>query len=143
MNKLTQLYIPLITAILILFMSGCELIVLRQPYTVIRLTDINQKSPTGLVMLVKRELDSMNTTAVLNLLVTPQLRPLNGIEKLSMLSSVQRLLQRSKGKELIVKDINFSQNQTSAVVKANFNHLEPIRFSVVKNEERWFVTSWE
>jgi hypothetical protein len=123
--------------------SGCELIVLRQPYTVLRLTDINQKSPTGVVMLVKSELDSLNTTAVLNLILSQQLRPLNGIEKLSMLSTVQRLLYRSKGKELIVKDITYSQNETRAIVKANFNHLEPIEFSVVKNEERWFVTSWQ
>jgi hypothetical protein len=60
-----------------------------------------------------------------------------------MLSTVQRLLYRSKGKELIVKDITYSQNETRAIVKANFNHLEPIEFSVVKNEERWFVTSWQ
>lgn len=129
--------------IILCFVTGCELIILRQPYTVIRLTDINQKSPTGLVMLVKRELDSMNTTAVLNLVLSSQLRPLNGSEKLSMLSSVQRLLVRSQGKELIIKEITYSQNSLVANVKANFNHLEPIEFSVVKNEDRWFVTSWQ
>lgn len=143
MNTINLLKFFLLVIVTLTLVSGCELIVLRQPYTVIRLTDINQKSPTGVVMLVKRELDSSNTTAVLNLLLSQQLRPLNGIEKLSMLSSVQRLLSRSKGKELIVKDIAYSQNQTSAIVKANFNHLEPIVFSVVKNEERWFVTSWQ
>jgi len=143
MNIVNPLKLFLFVIVTLTLVSGCELIVLRQPYTVIRLTDINQKSPTGVVMLVKRELDSLNTTAVLNLMLTHQFRPLNGIEKLSMLSSVQRLLIRSKGKELIVKDISYSQNQTSAKVKANFNHLEPIEFSVVKNEERWYVTSWE
>lgn len=143
MSKSIIFFVLFSLFVVLCLFSGCELIVLRQPYTVIRLTDINQKSPTGVVMLVKRELDSLNTTAVLNLLLTSQLRPLNGTEKLSMLSSVQRLLIRSKGKELIIKDIIYSQNSKEAMVKANFNHLEPIEFSVIKNDERWFVSSWQ
>lgn len=143
MSKNITLLFLICFVVMLSLLSSCELIVLRQPYTVIRLTDIDQKSPTGVVMLVKRELDSLNTTAVLNLLMTSQLRPLNGTEKLSMLSTVQRLLIRSKGKELIIKDITYSQNSMVAMVKANFNHLEPIEFSVVKNEDRWFVSSWQ
>lgn len=129
--------------LMVLFCNSCELIVLRQPYTVVKLTDIDQKSPTGLVMLVKRELDSLNTTAVLNLMLSSELKPLNGIEKFSILSSVQRLQLRSKGKELYVNTVEFSQNSTTATVSGKFNQIEPIEFSVVKNNERWYVSSWK
>jgi hypothetical protein len=141
-NYCTLAYI-LLLPLIVLFCNSCELIVIRQPYTVIKLTDIDQKSPNGLVMLVKRELDSLNTTAVLNLMLTSELKPLNGIEKFSILSSVQRLQLRSKGKELYVNDVRFSQNSTAATVSGKFNQIEPIEFSVVKNNERWYVTSWK
>ncbi|GEM_PF-2996023 len=146
MNRLEKLYkytfLIIFSITISIFVSGCELIVLRQPYTVITLTDIDQMTPSGVVLLFKRELDSLNTTAVLSLMTNENLKQFNGAEKFSHLSSVQRLLYRSKGKNLFIKNVQFSNNPTSAIVKATFNYIEPIEFSVIQRNERWFVTSW-
>lgn len=125
--------------LLIVLLSGCELIVLGSKKE--KQIEINQNSAFGVVYLFKTELDSNNSRGATNILVQPDGKFYLAIDRYDMFDEMERMMRIIGSKTItnISADTLSNSNQS---IKVEFDYLTNVSFNAQKIKNYWYITQY-
>jgi hypothetical protein len=120
-------------------LSACEVFTIGG--NTIQLTNINQFSPQGTVLLFKSELDSNNIVAATRILSdSNRKRLLTPVEKYDLRFEVERY-RRLLSKRSITELTTDTLAKNVLAVHAEFDYLKRLKFTTVKFNNRWYIAA--
>lgn len=125
--------------ILLLLLSGCELIVIgtkRESKPVVNLT---QETPLGAVYLFKAELDSNNISSASDLMARIDGQKFLAIERYDKFFEIDRL-KRILFMKPVTKVKTDTINNKTFVFFIEYDYLTNVSFTAQKINEEWFIT---
>ncbi|TAE30295.1 MAG: hypothetical protein EAZ92_04820 [Candidatus Kapaibacterium sp.] len=119
--------------------AACAMIVVKEPTNTRTITERDQESPQGVVLLFKAEIDSNNVQAAIKVMASDDERPLLAIEKLDMQEEIARL-----GRIITKRDITAQRVDTLSPVRqrlrTEFGYLKELTFMTVRIDSLWFIS---
>ena len=123
----------------IALLSGCELFVVGTPAKPRIIIERSQRSAPGVVHLFKAELDSGNTTAATELMVSSNGRPLLAVEKYELADDLTRWKSVMAGQPISDTKVDTINAETHEVV-ITLDYVRKMNFSTVRRDGAWWVT---
>jgi len=125
---------------LLTLFSGCELFTVgKKPKP--KPLEISQRTPLGVVILFKTELDSTNSYAAVKLLASPKGTHYSADEKFELLDDLSRF-----GRLLEKKPVTgFTKDSVSPVatnIHLQLDYYKTFAFSTINLDGKWFVTEY-
>jgi hypothetical protein len=125
--------------LIIIFTSGCELIVLGTKKE--RAIEINQNSSIGVVHLFKVELDSNNIRGATEVLARPTGEHYLAIDKYEMFWEMERMARIIAQKPITdFKTDTLSDNNHKITV--HFDYITEVDFVIEKIDNNWYITQY-
>lgn len=125
-----------------LVLASCEMITIGSRRNAPRFYDLNQKTPVGLILLFKIDLDSNNIPAASQLIAHQEGSRLLAIEKYDMYDDIwllQRIIQ--------FKDITKIQLDTLSKVmqriEIEFNYTRCVTFKTKQIQDYWYIVGYD
>lgn len=119
--------------------AGCELFVIGTPARPRIIIERSQRTAPGVVHLFKAELDSGNTTAATELMVSANGRALLAVEKYELADDLQRWKSVMSG--LPISDTRVDTLGPDAhEVSITLDYIRKMNFSTVRRDGLWWVT---
>lgn len=134
--KIALLIISFVTACLC---AGCELFVVGTPAKPRMIIERSQRTAPGVVHLFKAELDSGNTTAATELMVSSSGRPLLAVEKYELADDLARWKSVMSGlpiSDTRVDTINVDVHE----VTITLDYIRKMNFGTIQRNGQWWVT---
>ena len=118
---------------------GCELFVVGTPARPRMIIERSQRTAAGVVHLFKAELDSGNTTAATELMVSASGRPLLAVEKYELADDLQRWKTVMSGQPISDTRIDTLGPEAHEVF-ITLDYIRKMNFSTVRRDGLWWVT---
>lgn len=119
--------------------SSCELFVVGTPAKPRIIIERSQRTAPGVVHLFKAELDSGNTTAATELMVSANGRPLLAVEKYELADDLTRW-------KAVMSGLPISDTRTDTVgddaheVTITLDYVRKMKFGTVRRDGVWWIT---
>lgn len=119
--------------------SSCELFVVGTPAKPRVIIERSQRTAPGVVHLFKAELDSGNTTAATELMVSANGRPLLAVEKYELADDLTRW-------KSVMSGLPISDTRTDTLgddaheVTITLDYIRKMKFGTVKRDDVWWIT---
>jgi hypothetical protein len=125
---------------LLIVFSGCELFTVgKKPKP--KPLEISQRSPLGVVILFKTELDSTNSFAAVKLIASPKGTHYSADEKFELLDDLTRF-GRLLEKKPVTGFIKDSVSLVATNIHLQLDYYKTFAFSTVNIDGKWFVTEY-
>lgn len=136
-----QMRILLIAVSVAIIATSCELFVIGGGSAVRRpaVVELSQRSAPGVVHLFKAELDTGNTTAAAELMVSATGRPLLAVEKYEMADDLARWKAVMAGKPISDTRIDTVGPESLEVV-ITVDYIRKMNFSTIRRNDLWWIT---
>lgn len=124
-----------------LLLTGCELFHLgatRAP----QLPDADQKTPYGMLLLFKTELDNNNIAAATRILAKEPQTPYLAIEKYELRNEIERFGRRIAHWDITSLAVD-TLSPASLRLRTEFNYIKEVTFTTAKMNDLWFIVSIE
>jgi hypothetical protein len=120
-------------------LTGCEVFVVGTPSKPKMVIERSQRSSPGVVHLFKAELDSGNTIAATELMVSSSGRPLLAVEKHELADDLTRWKSVMAGEPISDTRIDTVNAETHEVV-ITLDYVRKMNFSTIRRNGAWWVT---
>lgn len=134
-----RLISPLCLIALALACVGCELFVVGTPARPRMIVERSQRTAAGVVHLFKAELDSGNTVAATELMVSANGRALLAVEKYELADDLQRWKSVMSGQPISDTRVDTLGPEAHDVV-ITLDYIRKMNFSTVRRDGLWWVT---
>jgi hypothetical protein len=124
---------------LALMASSCELFVVGTPAKPRVVIERSQRTAPGVVHLFKAELDSSNTTAATELMVSANGRPLLAVEKYELADDLTRW-------KSVMNGLPISDTRTDTLaedmhdVTVTLDYIRKMKFGTIRRDGLWWIT---
>jgi len=119
--------------------TSCELFVVGTPARPRIVIERSQRSAPGVVHLFKAELDSGNTTAATELMVSPNGRPLLAVEKYELADDLNRWKSVMAG--VPISDTRIDTLSTDMQdVTITLDYIRKMKFGTINRDGEWWIT---
>ncbi|MCX6139778.1 MAG: hypothetical protein NTX15_02945 [Candidatus Kapabacteria bacterium] len=136
---MTRTNLVLTVCSLVLVVTGCELFVIgggaRRPIPI----ELSQSTSPGVVHLFKAELDSGNTTAATELMLSASGRPLLAVEKCDLVDDLLRW-RKIMAQQPISETVVDTVNDSTHIVRITLDYVRVMQFSTLRRKQLWWVT---
>ncbi|MEY3386484.1 MAG: hypothetical protein RIR53_1295 [Bacteroidota bacterium] len=128
-----------VMSVLALALTGCELFVIGTTPRRTTVIERSQRSSAGVVHVFKAEIDSGNTTAATELMVSSSGRPLLAVEKYELADDLVRW--RS-----VMASIPISETRIDTVsesvheVTITLDYIRKMQFGTLRKDGQWWIT---
>ena len=122
-----------------LMLTSCELFVVGTPVKPRLVIERSQRTSPGVVHLFKAELDSGNTTAATELMVSSSGRPLLAVEKYELSDDLTRWKSVMAGQPVSDTHVDTINPETHEVV-ITLDYVRKMNFSTIRRDGSWWVT---
>jgi hypothetical protein len=125
-----------------LVLASCEMISISSRNRISRSYELNQKTPVGVLLLFKVELDSNNIPAAAQFIARAEGTKLKAIEKYDLYSEIGQLQKIIYMKNVThIKSDTISKNLQR--IQLEFDYTRNVTFNTEKISDNWFIVSIE
>jgi hypothetical protein len=128
--------------ILLLLLTGCELIVIGTKREQKPVINLNQDTPLGAVYLFKAELDSNNISSASDLIARRDGQKFLAIERYEMFFDIDRL-KRMIFMKPVTKVKTDTIDNISFVFSIEYDYLTNVSFTAKKINNDWYITGYQ